>query len=235
MVVVGIMAVLACALFLVPYASAACKVTILDTWVEKPSGEVLDEYTYGDVKEDYTYNVKLGIEGTSMRPIFVKAHLTFGPNYRNRNCKEYRTKKGKIDLGETTTTISFADLSFLPLADCDEAFKEFTDGKSGWKWDKCWYKFDVESTMVEGAQTEIKRGIPIVTICKEIFKNPYVNQNETYKDLSFDYSVVVWSNKNDSVKLLVRDKNGRWSSMGSRNYTSPYSWQPLIWHGVNSE
>ena len=51
MVAVGIMAVLACALFLVPYASAACEVTIIDTWVESPSGERLDEYTYGDVKK----------------------------------------------------------------------------------------------------------------------------------------------------------------------------------------
>ena len=146
MVAVAILAVLACALFLVPYTSAAvCNVTIIDTWVEKPSGEVLDEYSYGDVNDNYTYNVKLEIKGTSFRPIFVNANLTFGPNSNNDNinCQENRTKSGKVGIGETTTTISFVNLSFLPLADCDDEFKEFTDGKRGWTWDKCWYKFDV--------------------------------------------------------------------------------------------
>jgi hypothetical protein len=114
----------------------------------------------------------------SFRPVFINANLTFGPNNGSRNCQENRTKSGEVGIGETTTTISFVNLSFLPLADCDEAFKEFTDGKSGWTWDKCWYKFDVSGSIgdisCEGAETEIKSGIPMLTRYKETFDDPHV-------------------------------------------------------------
>ncbi len=233
-VAVGIIAVLACALFLVPYASAAGKLTIIDKWVEGPSGEVLDEYTYVDVNGDCTYNVKVGIEGTGFRPIFVTANLAFGPNYGNRNCQDDRTKKGEIGQGETTTTISFADISFLPLADCDEAFKEFADGKSGWKWDKCWYKFDVESTMCEGTETEIVCGIPNPSY--DTFDDPHVEQNRTLKGMTFDYSIPVWANCEDCIELQVRNyTSGRWDKYGLQNYTEldVYTNKTLTWHAVN--
>jgi hypothetical protein len=190
-IAVAVIVVLACTLFLVPYASAACEVTIIDTWVEGPSGD------------------------------------------GNRNCKEYRTKKGKIDLSETTTTISFADLSFLPLADCDEAFKEFKEGKSGWKWDKSWYKFDVESTMCEVAEMETKRGIPMLTSYKETFDDQHVEQNRTLKGMSFDYSVFVWANLNDSIMLQVWNyTNSRWDDKDLKEYPVPLIDQELTWHAV---
>jgi hypothetical protein len=236
-IAVALILVLAYALFLVPYASAACKVTIIDTWVENPSGKVLDEYTYEDVIESYTYKVKLGIEGTNLRPIYVKAYLTFGPNYGNRNCKEYRTNEAKIDTGETTTTISFANISFLPLADCDDAFKEFVEGESGRKWDKYWYKFDVESTMFcKGDQTGIERVLPVLPDCVVRFYDPHVEQNGTYKELSFDYYVKVQANCEDSIELQVRNyTSGRWDKQGLQNYTEldVDTKKTLTWHAVN--
>jgi hypothetical protein len=229
--------VLACALFLVPYASAAAKLAIIDTWVEGPSGEVLDEYTYVDVNGDCTYKVKVGIEGKyGLRPIDITANLEFGPNYGNRNCQEDRTKKGEIGQGESTTTISFADISLSTLDYCDEAFKEFVDKKGGWKWEKCWYQFDVESSMVEGAQTSIKRKIPVLTNAEVTYYNSHVEQNRVYKDLSFDYHVKVWANCEDSIELQVRNyTSGRWDKHGLQNYTERdlYTNTTLTWLAVN--
>ena len=235
-VAVGIIAVLACALFLVPYASAA-KLTIIDTWVEGPSGEVLDEYTYVDVNGDCTYKVKVGIEGRySMRPVHITANLAFGPNHGNRNCKDSRTEKGEIGEGESTTTITIADISLSSLDYCDDAFKEFVDGKGGWKWDTCWYQFDVESMMVrEGAQTGIKRGIPVLKNAEVIYYNSHVEQNRVYKDLSFDYQVKVWANCEDSIALQVCNyTSGGWDKHGLQNYTKPlYTNKTLTWLAVN--
>ena len=240
---VALVAVLVCAFFLVPCASAACKLTIIDTWVEGPSGEVLDEYTYVNVIEGCTYKLKIGIEDTSVRPVYVRAYLTFGPNYGNRNCKDYRTKEGKIDTGETTTTIAFANISFLPLADCDEGFKEFVEGQSLMKWDKYWYKFDVESTMIcKGDQTEIKRvipeesEIPVLPACVVRFYDPRVEENETYKDGSYDYHVKVRANCEDHIELQVRNYTSKgWDIRGLQSYTEldVDKNKTLSWHAVN--
>ncbi|MCK4732967.1 MAG: hypothetical protein KAT65_10970, partial [Methanophagales archaeon] len=205
-VAVAVIVVLACALFLVPYASAAAKLTIIDTWVEGPSGEVLDEYTYVDVNGDCTYKVEVKIEDSSFWPIILTVNLAFGPNYGDRSCQDDMTEKDiRIYDDKTTTTICFADISLSTLDYCDEAFKEFVDGKGGWKWDKCWYQFDVEAMMIEGAQTGIKRGIPVLTNAEVIYYNSHVGQNRVYKDLSFDYHVKVWANCEDSIELQVRN------------------------------
>jgi hypothetical protein len=235
-IAVAVIAILACALFLVPYASAD-KLKIIDKWVEGPSGEVLDEYTYVDVDGECTYKVKVGIEGNSMRPLYITANLAFGPNHGNRECNDTRTKEGEIGGGETTTTISIEDISLSALADCDDAFKEFVDGKSGWKWDKCWYTFDVESWMVrEGAQTEKIKGIPVLTVIDVKFYNSSVEQNRVYKDLSFDYHVKVKANCEDSIELQVRNyTSGRWDIHWLQNYTERdlYTNKTLTWHAVN--
>jgi hypothetical protein len=232
-VAVGIIAVLACALFLVPYASAD-KLTIIDKWVEGPSRERLDEYTYVDVTGDCTYKVKVGIEGSSFRPMPITANLAFGPNHGNRNCQDDRRKDGMIGDGETTTTISFADISISPLDYCDEAFREFVDGNGGWKWDKCWYKFDVESRMCEGTETEIVYGIPNPCYGTPYYY-PHVEQNRTHKDLSFDYHVKVKANCEDCIELQVRNYTSRrWDKHGLQNYTEPlYTNKTLTWHAVN--
>ena len=230
MVVVGILAVLACALFLVPYTSAAiCKVTILDTWVEKP---------YGDVNDNYTYNVKLEIKA-SFRPIPVNANLTFGPNSNNDsiNCQDNRTKSGTVGIGETTTTISFVNLSFLPLADCDDEFKEFTDGKSGWTWDKCWYKFDVSGSLgdisCEGAETELKSGIPMLTRYKEKFYELRVTPTQGTNMDSFNYSVTVNVDVCDKIELQVRNHTtNHWDTKGTREYRTPDINETLTWYEI---
>ncbi len=235
-IAVAVIVVLACALFLVPSASAA-KLTIIDTWVEGPSGERLDEYTYIDVNGDCAYKVKVGLEGRySLRPLCITANLAFGPNHGNSKCQDSRTEKGEIGEGESTTTITIADISLSTLDYCDEAFKEFVDGKGGWKWDKCWYQFDVESWMVkEGAQTGIKRGIPVLKNAEVIYYNSHVEQNRVYKDLSFDYHVKVWANCEDSIELQVRNYTSEgWDKHGLQNYTEPlYTNKTLTWLAVN--
>ncbi|NQE54382.1 hypothetical protein C5S29_12390 [ANME-1 cluster archaeon GoMg3.2] len=234
-VAVAVIVVLACALFLVPYASAACKVTILDTWVENPSGEVLDESTYGKVTDNFIYHIEFKIDDNSMWPVNVNVNLTFGSNYENKkSCQDYGKSQSRR-LMEPTAIFSFDDLSLLPLEDCDEEFKEFTDGKSGWKWDKCWYEFDVESVGVIscGGDNKPVNGIPMLTSYKETFDDQHVEQNRTLKGMSFDYSVFVWANLNDSIMLQVWNyTNSGWDEKELKEYPVPLRDQELTWHAV---
>ena len=152
------------------------------------------------------------------------------------NCNDYESK-GKtynIDPGETIT-IPFPPIYLMRLKSCDGEFKNFTEGKVGWKWEKCWYR--IEGSYDNNNLDPIKKWrTPILIFYKEVFKNNETKQNTTYKDLSFDYSIEVCANKEDSIKLQVWNytigTEGDWEDKESKSYRPP-CWKKLTWHAVN--
>ena len=231
MVGIVIIAVFACALFFVPnvYAAYSCKLKIEDSGVV-PS--------IGSVKDTFTYYAKVKNMGKlSCYHVKVKLNLTYGVNENNMNCNGLRSTEGTYDFnaGEIKT-ILFEDIYLKRLKSCDGEFKNFTEGKLGLRWvEKCWYKIE-GSYGGNNLNTVEKWGTPILTIPpKESFRNNTTAQNGTYKDLSFDYSIEVRANKNDSIILQVWNK-GEWDEKGSRNYnttTISPTWQKLTWLGIN--
>ena len=136
--VVGIVviAVFACALFLVPHASAQ-KFEIVDAWVEPPIGEVGDEFTY---------YVKVKYIGELAHGVWCNVTLTYGPNSDKRDCNGSRNKSEYWQLPKRggTKIFPFKNIYLRPLKSCDDEFKNFTEGRGKvCKWEECWYDFTV--------------------------------------------------------------------------------------------
>jgi hypothetical protein len=223
MVGIAVIAVFACALFLVPNVSA-CKLVIEDSGVVPSIGNVMDTFTY---------YVNVTNEGWfNCWDVEVKLTLTYGPNEDNMNCNDYESK-GKtynIHPGETIT-IPFEDIYLKRLKSCDGEFKNFTEGKLGWKWEKCWYR--IEGSYDNNNIDPIKKWrTPILIFIKEVFKNNNVTQNTTYKDLSFDYFVNVSANKEDNnIRLLVYNyTTDKFEPKGEpKSYEPDEGQKPLKW------
>ncbi len=130
MIGVAVIAVFACALFLVPSVSAQ-KIKIVDAWVDPPEGELKDGFNY-----------YVNVTCVHWLRCFGKyeVKLTYGPNYDNPDCNKSLTKSFSFPLDEKNITIPFENIHLRQLKSCDDEFKNFTRGE----WDKCWYIFSVD-------------------------------------------------------------------------------------------
>ena len=136
MVGIAVIAVFACALFLVPHASAQ-KFKIVDAWVEPLIGEVGDEFAYY-VKVEYIEDLAHGV--------WCNVTLTYGPNSDKRDCNGSRNKSEYWQLPKRggTKIFPFKNIYLRPLKSCDDEFKNFTEGRGKvCKWEECWYNFTV--------------------------------------------------------------------------------------------
>jgi uncharacterized protein YegP (UPF0339 family) len=216
MVGIVIVAVLVCALFLVSNACASsCKPVIEDSGVV-PS--------IGDVNDKFTYWVNVTNEGWF--PCWdVEVKLTYGPNENNQDCNESRTDYCGISGGENRN-ITFRNIQLKPLKRCDDEFKKFTDGKKGWRWDNCWYKFEI--TYPDGHLPPEWGEGPTLTNIFVDFRNGEVSPQSGTNNRSFNYSVEVNASKESPVELLVFNyDSNKYEIKNTTNYTNPMSRQPL--------
>jgi len=116
------------------------------------------------------------------------------------------------------------------------AFRDWAENPIPPEWDRAWYECCFTSTYPEGKACCEAFGEPILTRRIEIFRESHVEQNEAYKDLSFDYSIKVWANCEDRIELQVRNYTSKgWDIHGLQNYTERdlYTNTTLTWPAVN--
>ena len=220
MVLVVVIAVFACALFLVPNVSA-CKLVIEDSGVVPSSGNVTDKFTYW---------VNVTNEGWfSCWDVEVK--LTYGPNRNNRDCNDSRTKNNiGISDGENRN-ITFRNIQLEPLKRCDDEFKNFTDGKKGWRWDKYWYKFEIA---YPGGHLPPEWGWePILKEIRWELRDEEVDPPTGTNEDRFTYSVRINASKKSPVELLVYNySSGEFEFKKTENYEKTMHWQPIKFENI---
>jgi hypothetical protein len=146
-------------------------------------------------------------------------------------------KKIRIPEGKSCTVKKVVDFTDPELN--QRAFRDWTENPKSPVWDKVWYECCFtphpygDEVCCEGS------GEPILTHCIEEFGEHNVEQNEKYKDLSFDYYIKVWANCKDRIELQVRNYSNTSSSgwdkhFGLKNYTERdvYTNKTLTWHAV---
>ena len=223
---VVIIAVLACALFLVPNVHAEGKIHI-DTNVIPSEGEYDKTFTY-------VINIT-AIRGYDI----VDVYLTIGPDWRNPSINKTPCKWEKVGIGDAITTLS-----------CNTSFRDLVYGKYGdWvlngtdpSWDWAWYKVHARSRICfpplepcEEGEDE-GPGEPILTKRILNFYNSNVEYNETGcpDKLLFDYNVKVWQNANNTIDLQVFNYSTyRFESKGTRNCTTLFANHTLKWPCIN--
>jgi len=198
-----------------------------------------------DYQRGFTYNIHLT---NSANTELGTVSLIVGPDYNNRDI----SKRWDItEVDEPSCEIKGGNMTVMPANGFCTVTKRnvtFTDEElyrgefRAWaeapeslvKWNKTWYKCCFKPfPSGEEICSEEKRG-PILTNITELFRNDHTALNKTYKGLSFDYSIDVWANKEDSIVLQVKNINTtEFVHKEARNYTEPRSWQTLTWTGVN--
>ena len=236
MVAVGIMAVLACALFLVPYASAKVEITCS---VYPEEAEFNSEFVYSITLTNPGYVttgvlcLKVGSDSDNMDTTreWDVTDMKLEPGSPG----EIENGKIRIKKGESCTVIK-KGVKFTHPKLKQGAFRDWTKTKIP-KWERAWYKccFKPLPYGDEACCDDFEK--PILTHCIEEFREHHVEQNEAYKDLSFDYSITVWANCEDSIELQVRNYNtsSGWDEYVLQNYTERdvYTNKTLTWHAVN--
>ena len=238
-VAVGIIAVLACALFLVPYASAKVEIKCS---VYPEEAEFNSEFVYRITltNPDYVTTGELGLivgsdsdnMDTTREWDVTDMELEPGSSCKIENGK-IRIEKGK------SCTVIKKGVKFTHPKLKQGAFRDWTKTKIP-EWERAWYEccFKPSPYGDEACCDDFEK--PILTHCIEEFREHHVEQNEAYKDLSFDYSIKVWANCEDQIDLQVRNYNTStspdgWDKHGLKNYTERdlYTDKTFTWHAVN--
>ena len=192
MVGIVIIAVFACALFLVPNVSAKQFLKIDDAWVEPTIGDISDEFTY------YVNVTKVG----SFTLYNVEVTLTYGPNMYNKDCSDDEFYSFDFSSTEKFKIIAFKNLSFMGFIGRDDDFTEFTKGNLGFLWENCWYSFKVEQSMSDPDDIA-KYKEPILTKIWWTPENAEVYPSTGTNDDLFTYRVSINASKESPVELLV--------------------------------
>ena len=219
MVGVAVIAVFACALFLVPNASA--QIEIVDYGVEPPIGDVRGEFTYY-VNLSYKYRISLPGE----------VELTYGPNLDNMDCHDPPEQKSFFFQPGENKNITFERIQLEPLKRCDGKFKNFTERKKGWKWDKCWYKFKIKIPFLE-FEKEIWGWEPILTIIWWELRDEEVDPPTGTNEDRFTYSVRINASKESPVELLVYNYSSRdFEFKEAVMYEKPLHWRRIEFEDI---
>jgi hypothetical protein len=200
-----------------------------------------------DYQRGFTYNIHLKNPTSSTQAGTVS--LIVGPDYNNMDISKRWNitvvkSTGKI-ISDTVTVVIPADgfrtvteknVTFTDEELYKGEFRAWVEGpESTVEWNKTWYKCCFKSyTSETEICSEEKRG-PILTSITELFRNDHTALNKTYKGLSFDYSIDVWANKEDSMIELeiYNNSSNDWEPKGIRSYTKPGYNQTLRWAGIN--
>jgi hypothetical protein len=241
-VAVAVVVVIACALFLVPYASADVEITCS---VYPEEAKFDSEFVYSITLTNPTGHEEVGGLG-----------LIVGSNSDNKDisrewdvtqmvleqgsCTNLHKRQGyviKMPAGASCTyktRVYFTDSELKQGAFGDWAETENPEHPM---WDKAWYNCTFAPWPFGPKVVSEVRGKPILTRRKEIFSKHQVEQDEAYKDLSFDYSIKVWANSEDQIELQVRNysksSSSRWDKHGLKSYTDVYTNETLTWPAVN--
>ncbi|MGB3458857.1 MAG: hypothetical protein WBB08_06090 [Halobacteriota archaeon] len=238
-VAVAVIVVLACALFLVPYASAKVEISC-SVYPEKAGYDT--DFVYSITLTNTGSFITLGelklIVGSDsdITREWVLSDMTLEPG---SPC-EIEYGKIRIPAGKSCTVKMRVQFKHHKLYQGE--FKEWADAEKPDlpEWDKAWYEWffiDMRSEKVSCDGS----GKPILTLPpKVIFQElPPVEQNEVYKGLSFDYDVQVWANCEDRIELQVRNysktSSDGWDKHGLKEYTGLdlYTNKTFTWYAVN--
>ena len=219
-IAVAVIVVLACALFLVPYASANVGIT----WSVCPEE--------ADFKTEFVYSITL--TNPSGGPCMGELGLIVGSDSDNMDirrewdvtkmeleqessCEIYGGNMIKIPAGESCTVKTRVQFTHPKLK--QGAFRDWTENPKSPKWLTAWYEcYFTPFPYGDKVGSDEKMGEPILTRCIEEFREHHVEQNRVYKDLSFDYSITVEANCEDSIELQVRNYSN----------TSPSGWDKQV-------
>jgi hypothetical protein len=196
---------LACALFLVPYASANVEIKCS---VYPEEAEFNSDFVYSiTLTNSGSYitvgNLKLIVGSDS--DITREWVVTDMELEQDSPCKiEYG--KIRIPAGKSCTVKMRVQFTHHKLY--QGAFKDWTEAENPdlREWDKAWYEWFFIDSYSEQVSSCDGSGKPILKMpCIVKFRELPVEQNEAYKDLSFDYQVKVKANCKDRIELQVRN------------------------------
>ena len=240
-VAVAVIVVLACALFLVPYASADVEISCS---VYPEEGEFSSEFVYSITLTNPSSHEEVGMLGLIVGSDYTNVdisrewavtHTDLEPGSSCVKSGRVRDKRIKIPANKSCTFKTRVYFTYSELQ--QGAFGDWTENPEHPKWDKAWYEGSFTPWPFGAKVVSEVRGKPIITQLKEIFREPHVEQNEAYKGLSFDYQVKVWANCEDSIELQVRNYSktsySRWDKHVLKNYTDVYTNETLTWPAVN--
>jgi len=101
-------------------------------------------------------------------------------------------------------------------------------------WGYSWYNVTVDARFcnnpdavsLEGAGPDLH-----IPFCE--FRNPLVSPRMGTGNQLYTYSLDVYAGEADNITLKISDsKGGPWIDQGTREYTTPWEWQPLTWPNV---
>ena len=234
MVGIALIAVFACALFLVPNTSAQGNIRIVDTNVMPSEGKYDETFTYvinitANSHTDYSIDVNLTIGSDKYYPSISKTPCTW---------KGETIEKGKI------TTLSCPNVRFTGPVLLSGEFRDWVLEGIDPVWNRAWYQVHIRSHLCspplkpcEEKHTDPETG-PVLTKCILNFYESNVKYNETGcpDKLLFDYDVKVWQNANNTIELQVFNystPNSKFESKGTRNCTTLFANHTLKWPDTN--
>ncbi|MFB3766151.1 MAG: hypothetical protein ACE14P_13025 [Methanotrichaceae archaeon] len=97
-------------------------------------------------------------------------------------------------------------------------------------WDRAWYRVTITPLAGKGIALENYEGHP--RLCKPFFefRRPMVNPTQGSNKDQYSYEVTALGSYVDNISLQVAPtKNGPWTDLGSRQYSTPNTQQTLMW------
>jgi hypothetical protein len=233
-IAVAVILVLACALFLVPYASARVEINCS---VYPEEAELNTEFIYSITLTNpgYVTTGELGLIVGSDSGITKEWDITDMELEQGSSCEIVTGNKIKIPTGESCTVKK--RVLFIHPELKQGAFRDWTETKDP-EWEGASYKccFTAWPSGDKVCCDDFEK--PILTHCIEEFREHHVEQNKAYKNLSFDYTIKVWANCKDHIELQVRNysktSSSGWDKHGLKNYTELdlYTNKTLTWHAT---
>ena len=234
MVGIAVIAVFACALFLVPNTYAQGNIRIVDTNVMPSKGKYDETFTYvinitANSHSEYSIDVNLTIGSDKYYPSISKTP-------ESCTWKGVTIEKGKI------TTLSCPNVRFTGPVLLSREFRDWVLEGIDPVWNRAWYQVHIRSNFCtppfkpcEEKHTDPETG-PILTKCILNFYESNVKYNETGcpDKFLFDYDVKVWQNANNTIELQVFNYSTLgWESKGTRNCTTLFANHTLKWLDTN--
>ncbi|OPX78418.1 MAG: hypothetical protein A4E45_01217 [Methanosaeta sp. PtaB.Bin039] len=185
-----------------------------------------------DVGKTVTYQVTLSGAKSSM---LYSVKLSLGPDLEDTEIS--KTQSQDINLNPGSSGVLSFQVNFQsPEFRRGEFGKWLSDKNQTSAWDRAWFSVDVSSLnpFEQPAHMEDYSGRPSLIKVMEEFRNFRVEPRKgTSKDV-FSYQVQVMSTISDNITLEVApSKNGPWTDMGRREYSTPGSWQTLTWSNIS--
>jgi hypothetical protein len=236
MVGIALIAVLVCALFLVPnvYAKAGIFCSVPEE---------------GDYRSRFTYTINITNPGGACSG---EVRLIVGSDYYNPNIKNewsLREMETSCGINDNLVTIPANGYCLINKSVCfitdpklyQEDFRDWAENPESSFWDKAWYKccfiktwppFPPEPPVCEEGDV----GKPVLTnnITKFYESSWKYNKTGCPDKLLFDYNVRVWQNANNTIELKVFNYSTyRFESKGPKNCTTLFANHTLGWPGIN--